>query len=89
VPARARRAHQRQHLLGLVEVDRVGIRLAALVRLARRVDGQRERVVAHRVLEHGAEDLAVLVDRAGADRRLGVQRGEVLADVRRRDRSER
>jgi hypothetical protein len=41
------------------------------------------------VFEDAAQDLAVLVDSARADRRLGVELGEVAADVGRGDRAER
>ena len=65
VAAVACRGGERDHLLRLVELDRVVVWLTALVRGTDGIDGQAERVGAHCVLEDRREHLAVLVHSAG------------------------
>ena len=69
----ARSTGESEHFLWLVEVDRLRVGLAPLVRGASRVAGQSEGVLAHRVGEHAAEHLAMLVDRSRAHARGRVE----------------
>jgi len=89
VCARSRRARQRGDLLGLVEVEHHGVRLASL----RRGSGDvgLDAVLlgpADRVPEDRAHQLAVDVDRALGDRLL-VEASEPALDLRRGDRRDR